>query len=227
MNDFSRDLYAEINFEAGGYLFPFMAVGGDVAGDHSRGQILSFLECIQQTRTFVPVGLVSGHVQIRAPISRIETPMARPVLERFMRVAHKLLCRKQPAALHALDAFAPAFRIQGRSAHPRALAKTLVVHPKRQSTGLRHRYRHYRGTSVHQGAAQPLSIRLLDQAAGGCSMWEDAGVLQFVQLLWRTPRAVDLQPVALLIDLMQGEVSEDAIQDLGQAQTLLAADNKT
>lgn len=83
-----------------------------------------------------------------------------------------------------------------------------------------------RDRPVEQGAAEALRVRLGDEAAGRRGFGQDAGLLELFKLLLVASRAEYLQRVAHLVDLGVGEVAEDAVEELRQAEPLFAADEE-
>jgi len=74
-----------------------------------------------------------------------------------------------------------------------------------------------------EGIAKALGVRLGDESARGGREGQDAHNFEDLQLVRRAPGAVDVEVVAHRIDLLEGKVSQYAVEDLRQAEALLAA----
>lgn len=143
---------------------------------------------------------------------------------------HKFVRRVHEPAVQALDAGSAGVGVQLRHEESLALPEALVVHLEAPLGELQldgagelllavGRV----GAPVEQGVAEPLGVRLGDEPAGGGREGQDAHDFQDLQLVGRAPGAVDVQLVAHRVDLLQGEVPEHGVQDLGQAEPLLPA----
>lgn len=165
--------------------------------------------------------MVDGHVNVTPPVARVEAPMHGPVLQVPVDVTDELLGREAALAVLALDAFRVLAGVQFREAQAVGLTEALVVHGNGQGPFARSQHRAH--LSIQQGTAQPFRVRLGNEPAAGGAAGQDALVLQHVELLRGAPRAVDLQLVALLVDLLEGEVPQHRVEHLGQAEALLTA----
>lgn len=139
-----------------------------------------------------------------------------------MSMTDKLLGRKPEPTIDALDALGILRRVQLRETYTVAFPEAFVVDTEGQRVLPVHDGR-ISLAALQQCTAQPFRVRLRYQPATWRSAWQDPVILQHVKLLGRAPGAVDLQLVALLVDLLQTEVSEHTVQHLGQAQSLLAS----
>ena len=75
----------------------------------------------------------------------------------------------------------------------------------------------------HQVAGEPLCVALGDEAALVRRHGQDPGRLQGHELAGGAGRAVDLQLLAGAADLLPVELGEGLAEDLGQAESELAA----
>jgi len=82
----------------------------------------------EQHERLVVVLLIPREQQIRPPVGRIETPVARAVLQGAVRVSDEALRRELITALLAFDAHRIVRVEQLRIEHASALAEALVIH---------------------------------------------------------------------------------------------------
>ena len=80
-----------------------------------------------------------------------------------------------------------------------------------------------RRVALEQAGAQPLCVALGDEAALVRGHGEDPRVLQGHELAGGAGRAVDLQLLARAADLLPVELGKSLAEDLGQAESELAA----
>lgn len=204
------------------HLFPFVV---DFDVDMLRSSIEPLLDLIEQLGQFIMLRLmVLRDVQVIPPIVRIEPPMACSVLQVPVRVADELLWREHALALEAFYATFTPVRVELGRAQPGAFPETLVVHF--EGDGALEGPRRGEDGRVEQGAAEALGVRFRYEPAGGGAVREDAVRFELVELLGGAAGAEDLEVVALLVDLVEGELAEDRIEHLGQAEALLAADDE-
>jgi len=133
-------------------------------------------------------------------------------------VVDEPLGREQRLTLDALYARRELLGVQFGHTHAPSLTEHIVEHLERERDHVfGHRSRR-RGDPVEQCEAQPLGIRLGHQPARRRRYRQYLAVFEHVQLFGRTPRTVDAQLVAHLIDLGERKVPEHRVEDLWQAQ---------
>lgn len=202
------------------YLFPFDG-GVDRGRRECHLPLILLPHVVQDLRELFVILVVDGHVNVAPPVARVEAPVHGPILQVPVDVTHELLGREAALAVLALDAFGVLASVQLGKAQAVGLTEALVVHGNGQ--GPLARSQHGAHLSIQQGTAQPFRVRLGDEPAAGGAAGQDALVLQHVELLGGAPGAVDLQLVALLVDLLQGEVPQHRVEHLGEAEAFLAA----
>lgn len=158
--------------------------------------------------------------------------MDSPVLESLVTMDHKLVRWEHESTVHALDAGGTRAGVQFRNKQTFTPTEALVIDFEAllstfqlQGAQLLVAMRRIR-TAVDQSVAEALSIRLSDQPAGRSREGQDTHHFEDLQLVRRAPGAVDVQVVAHGVDLLEGKISQDAVEDLRQAETLLAADHE-
>ncbi|TRZ02556.1 hypothetical protein DNTS_033784, partial [Danionella cerebrum] len=148
-----------------------------------------------QTRFLLFPRVIRTQEHIRPPVGRVKAPVASPVLQRFVTVHHELVCRVHESAVHALDAGRVGARVQLRHQQTLALPEALVV-----------------DLEALLGELQlDRTERLL------------LGVRWDLQLVRGAARAVNVQIIAHGVDLLEREIPQHRVEDLRQAQALLAA----
>ncbi len=155
-----------------------------------------------------------------------------PVLESLVTVDHKLVRWEHESAVHALDAGGARAGVQFRDKQAFTPTETFMVDFEAllgslqlQGAQLLVAVRRV-STAVDESVAEALSIRLSDQPAGRSREGQDTHHFEDLQLVRRAPGAVDVQVVAHRVNLLEGKISQDAVEDLRQAETLLAADHE-
>lgn len=166
------------------------------------------------------VQLIFGDLQQHPPINRIKTPMHCSILQLAVNVTDELLGRKRSETFSTLDAPRIFARVQFRGAKTPGFPETLVINT--ESEGTFPRSHAYRDLPVEQGATQSFRIGFCDKSATGSTARKDALVLENIQLLWSTPRTVNLEAIALVVDLYQRKVLQHRVEYLGQTKPLLA-----
>lgn len=195
-------------------------------GEGSLADVL-LLHDVQVLGILFMIGLLLVDEDVGAPVARVEAPVDGAVLEVGVHVTDKLLGREPPMALEAFDAGGRDTGVHLREAKCPALAKTFVVYGETETALARDDSSGWRrGGYVQKGAAETLRIRLGDEAATMGNAGKDPMVLEHVQLVASAPRTVDTKSIALLIDLVQREVAQHRVKNLGQTEPLLAADNE-
>jgi len=156
--------------------------------------------------------------------------MASPVLQRFVTVHHEFLGRVHEPAVHALYAGRVGIRVELRDQKTPTLPEALVIDFEAlfgefQLDGavqLLLGVRRVRAP-VDERVTQALRVRLGDEPAGRRGERQDPHHLQDLQLVGGATRAVDVQIVAHRVDLLEREIPQHCVEDLRQAQALLAA----
>lgn len=169
--------------------------------DERRLPLVLLLQLVQILAETLVSYLVLAHPHVHPPIRRIEPPMHSPVLQLAVDVTDELLRRKRPQTLRALDASRVFASVQFRGAKTPGFPETLVINGEPEGPLARpHVHRHL---AVQQRAAEALRVRFGYESATGSTARQDALVLEHVQLFRSASRTVDLQTVALVVDLDQ------------------------
>ena len=202
------------------------------------GEVKFLLDLVQellQTGLLLFPRVILAQEDVRSPVCRVEAPVASPVLLRLVTVHHELMGRVHESAVHALDARCVGAGVQLRHDQALALAEALVVdfeaplgelQLQRAAAAQLLLAARRVGASVDQGVAEPLGVRLGDEAAGRRREGQDPHDFEDLQLVRRAPGAVDVQLVAHRVDLLEAEVPQHRVEDLRQAQSLLSADHE-
>ena len=180
---------------------------------------------------FLPVFLALRHVDVRAPVARVEAPVAGADLLRLVLVAHELLGREQAPTLRTLDAGLLIVAVQLGQKQALAPPEAPMVHAERSVQ------QRAAGPAtlqpgaqlvrlVQQRAAQPLRVGARDQPARLGRVRDDVGALELGQLLVGAVVQVDHQLLDAPVDLLHAEVHQDVVEDLRQTEPGLAAQQK-
>jgi len=151
--------------------------------------------------------------------------VAGPVLLVVVGMGHKGVWGEESFALSALDAPGLGLGVGLGQHQAFAVPETVMLNPEGKGRGL--------GVAkadggpgwvaLQQEAAQPLNIRLGDQAALVGRLGKDLGIFEHLELVRGAGGAVDLELLACLVDVCQTEPLQDTVEDLGKAEPGLAA----
>ena len=146
-----------------------------------------------------------------------------------MRMTDKLLRAKQALAFKAFDAAGRGRGVGLRQQDATACAEAGVLHAEaeRRRLGVEPGHGGQRGRPVQESAAQSFGVTLSYKSALCSCHGNDAGLFQFDQLFKGARRAEDLELVAGRVYLRQGDVLEDAVEDLRQTKTSFATNDVT
>jgi len=155
--------------------------------------------------------------------------MAGSIFAITMRMADKLLRAKQALTFKTFDATGRGRCVGLGQQDAAAGAEAGVLHAEaeRRRLGVEPGHGGQWGRPVQESAAQTFGITLCDKSALRRCHGNNVGLFQFDQLFKGARGAEDLELVAGRVDLRQGDVLEDAVKDLRQAKSLLAADDVT
>ncbi len=141
-----------------------------------------------------------------------------------MTVHHELVGREHEPAVQALYARRVGARVELWHKQALALPEAFVVNFKAllrsfQLDGARQLFVGVRWerAGVDEGITEALGVGLGDQSAWGGREGQDAHNFEDLQLVRRAPGAVDVEVIAYRVDLLEGKVSQDAVEDLRQA----------
>lgn len=175
------------------------------------------------------LNLVLRQHQVKLPIFGVKAPVTGAVFDGPVCVAHELGRSVYVVALKAHDARVHGRVVQLRPHRPSALPETVVHYPNLLALVMGLEVflgRRARIVGVEEGVGEALGVRFGDEPAGVGGGGQDAAVLQVFELPRGAARAVNLKLAADGVDLRQGEVAQDRVQDLREAQPRLAADHE-
>lgn len=181
-------------------------------------------DLLEDLRERLAVVFVERHVDVRAPVARVEAPVARSVLLAVVLMADELLGRKHALALAALDTGRLLVRVQLDGEDALALAEALVVHPEAGEGGA------FAGSDliclVEHVAAEPFGVGSRYESARFGRVRDDVGPLELLQLLVGAVVQVDHELLDASVDLLNGEFHQDVVEDLGQAEAHFTAEQE-
>ncbi len=127
-------------------------------------------------------------------------------------MAHELLRGKHAVAVQALNALVNGIVVDFGTEDALAFPEAFVVDP--EARGARWVLRLF-WISMKEGVAEPFSVRFGDETAARGSLGEDALLLECVQLFQVAAGTEDVQLVADGVDVVQDELVQDCVEDLG------------